>query len=71
MGNYISRTMKHGNEVVGIVETYEDVRYTYKTNHMSKDLRIEDNKSEVKIHIQNQGIKMYIMKDMEMVNNID
>ena len=25
MGKYISRTMKKGNKVVGIVETYEDV----------------------------------------------
>ena len=38
IGNYISRTMKYGNEVVGIVEMYEDVRDTYGTNHMPKYL---------------------------------
>ena len=35
MGNYISNTMKYGNEVVDIVETYEDIRATYETNHMN------------------------------------
>ena len=38
---------------------------------MPKYLSIEDKKSEVKIYIQNQCIKMYVMKEMEMVNNID
>ena len=51
MGNYISRTTKYGREVVGIVETYEDVRATYKTNHTPKYLNIEDNKDEFKVHI--------------------
>ena len=41
MGNYISRTMKYSNKVVGIVETYKDARATYKTNNMPKDLSIE------------------------------
>ena len=38
---------------------------------MPKDLTIEDNKSEVKVQIQNQRIKMYVTKEMDMVNNID
>ena len=58
MCNYISRTIKYGNKVVGIVETYKDVRVTYKTNHMPKYLTIEDKKSEVKVQIQNQRIKI-------------
>ena len=66
MGNYISRTMKYGNEVVGIFETYEDVQATYKTNHIPKYLTIEDKKSEFKVQIHNQRIKMYITKEMEM-----
>ena len=71
MGYYISRTMKYGNKVVGIVETYEDVRSTYKSNHMPKYLIIEDKQSEFKVQIHNQFIKMYATKDMDMVNNID
>ena len=71
MGDYILRTTKQGNEVVDIVEKYEDFRTTYKTNHRPKYLTIEDKKSEVKIQIQNQHIKMCATKDMEMVNNID
>ena len=63
--------MKDGNKVIWIVETYEDVQATYETNHMPKDLTIEDNKSEVKVQIQNQRIKFYITKEIEMVNNID
>ena len=31
MGNYISRNMKYVNKVVGIVDTYKDVRSTYNT----------------------------------------
>ena len=57
MSNYISRTMKYGNEVVEIVETYKYVRATYKTNHMHKLLTIEDNQSDVKVQIQNKRIK--------------
>ena len=38
---------------------------------MAKYLNIEDKKSEVKVHIHNQRIKMYATKDMDMVNNID
>ena len=71
MGNYISRTTNYGNKVVGIMETYEDVWYTYKTNHMPKYLTIGDKKSEVKVQIQNQRIKIYVTKEMEMVNSID
>ena len=71
MGNYISRTMKYINEVVGIVETYKDVWATCKTNHIPKDLNTEDKKSEVKVHIQNQRIKMYVTKEMDVVNDID
>ena len=71
MGNYISRTMKYHNKVVGIVEMYGEVLATYKTNHMHKYLNIGDKKSEVKLYIQNQRIKMYVKKDMDMVNNID
>ena len=54
--------MKYGNKVLGIVETYKDVRATYKTNRMPKDLNIEDKKFEVKVQIHNQHIKMYIAK---------
>ena len=71
MGNYISSTMKYGNEVVGIVDTYKDFLSTFKTNHMPKYLNIEDKKSEVKVQTQNQRIKMHITKEMDMVNNID
>ena len=63
--------MKYSNKVVGIVETYRDVQATYKTKHMPKYLYIEDKKSEVKVQIQNQRTKMYLTKEMEMVNNID
>ena len=38
MGKYISRTMKYGKKVVGIVEKYEYVQSTYKNNHMPKYL---------------------------------
>ena len=38
---------------------------------MNKYLSIEDKKYEVKIKIQNQRIKMYVKKEMKMVNNID
>ena len=71
MSNYISITMKYGNKVLGTVETYKDIRATYKTNHTPKDLNTEDKKFEVKVHIHNQHNKMYVAKYMEMVNNID
>ena len=51
MGNYISKTIKFGNEVVGIMETYKDIQVTYETKHITKYLNIEDKKSEVKVHI--------------------
>ena len=38
---------------------------------MHKSLKTEEKKSEVKLKIQNQCIKMYVTKKMEMVNNID
>ena len=38
---------------------------------MHKNLIIEDKQSEFKVQIQNQFIKMYATKDMDMVNNID
>ena len=57
--------------MVGIVETYEDIWSTYGTKHMPKYLNTEDKKSKVKIQIKNQRIKIYVMKDMDMVNNIE
>ena len=71
MGNYILRNMKYGNEVVGIMETYEEFRATYKANHMPKYLTIEYKQSGVKVQIQYQCIKMYVTKEMEMYNNIE
>ena len=38
---------------------------------MPKYLSTEDKNSEVMIPIHNQCIKMYVRRDMEMVNNID
>ena len=38
---------------------------------MTKYLTIEDKQSEVKVQIQNQCIKMYVTKEMDMVNNIE
>ena len=38
---------------------------------MPKYLNIEDTKSEFKVQIQNQRIKNFVMKDMDIVNNID
>ena len=38
---------------------------------MPKNLSSEDKKSEVKIHIQNQRVKTYVKKEMDMVNNIE
>ena len=38
---------------------------------MPKYLITEEKKSNVKIQIQNQRIKMHVMKYMQMVNNID
>ena len=37
---------------------------------MPKDLTIEDKQYEVKVQIQNQRIKMYIIKETEMINDI-
>ena len=71
MDKYISKTTMYGNEVVGIVDRYKDVRSTYFTNHMPKSLIIEDKKSDIKIHIQNQRINVYVTKEMGMVNNIN
>ena len=62
--------MKYGNGVVSIVETYKDFQATDEKNQMTKDLNIEEKKSEIKVQIQNQRIKMYVTKEMEMVNNI-
>ena len=38
---------------------------------MPKDLTIEYKKYEVREQIYNQRIKMYVTKEMNMVNNID
>ena len=62
--------MKYGNGVVSIVKTYKDFQATDEKNQMTKDLNIEEKKSEIKVQIQNQRIKMYVTKEMEMVNNI-
>ena len=71
MVNYISRIIKYCNGVVRIVEMYKDVRVMYESNHMPKYLTIEDKQSEFKVQIQNQCIKMYVTKYMDVVNNID
>ena len=54
--------MKYSNQVVCIVETYEDAWSTHKVTHMHKYLNIEDKNSEVKLQIQNQRIKIYVTK---------
>ena len=41
--------MNYGNEMVGILETYEDVQSSYETNHIPRGLNTEDKKSEVNI----------------------
>ena len=62
--------MKYGKKLVGIVEMYKDVLAIYKTKHMPKYLTIEDKKFKVKVRIQNQRIKIYVTKEVDLVNNI-
>ena len=62
--------MKYGKKVVDIVDMYREVRDTYGTHKMNKYFIIEDKNSEVKIQNQNQCTKMYVRKEMDMVNTI-
>ena len=45
MCNYISRNIKYGKKLVGIVEMYKHVQATYEINHMLKYLNIKEKKS--------------------------
>ena len=66
--NYISRSMKYGNEVVCAVKEYKDPVTDYEENNMPKDLPRGET-SAAKKAILNQKVKLYVTKEAEIKDN--
>ena len=70
MVEYVLREFKNANDVLSLVRDEVDPMVNFETNNLPKDLSDEDKKSEVKVAVQQQRIKLYVNREMELGNNV-
>ena len=70
MVEYVLREFKNANDVLSLVRDEVDPMVNFETNNLPKDLSDEDKKSEVKVAVQQQRIKLYVNREMELDNNV-
>jgi len=58
MEEYILRKLNNGSDVLPLVRDQKDPHLAFETKHLPKDLSAEDKKSEVKVEIHKQRIKL-------------
>ena len=70
MNEYILREFKNPNDVLSVLRDEEDPRVSFETNNLPDDLTDVEKQSDVKVVIQQQRIKNYVDREMEMENNM-
>ena len=70
MSNFIERKMEYGNEISGIVKTYEDVLKTFKKDGLPEKLTGDDADDTMLIAIQKEEISLYVKKKAKMASHI-
>ena len=70
MVEYVLREFTNANDVLSLVRDEVNPTDDFETNNLPKDLSDTDKKSEVKVAIQQQRIKLYVTREMELDNNV-
>ena len=70
MNEYILREFKNPNDVLSVVSDKEDPRVSFETINLPEELTDAEQQSDVKVAIQQQQIKNYVDREMEMENNM-
>ena len=58
MEEYILRKLDNGSDVLPLVREQKDPRISFEEKHLPKELSTKDKKSEVKVEVHKQRIKM-------------
>ena len=61
--NYMGREIENSNDLMCILTTGDNPVDEYEKNNMPKDLTDEEKKSEVRVQMQKERIRLYIMKE--------
>jgi len=69
MVEYILSNFDNANDVLSVVRDEVDPIVDFETNNLPKDLTEEEKKSGVKVEIQQQRIKLYMTRELELENN--
>ena len=70
MEEYILRKLDNGSDVLPLVREQKDPRVSFEKKHLPKELSTEDKKSEVKVEVHKQRIKMYVNREIELEANM-
>ena len=70
MVDFVLREFRNANDVISLVRDQVDPRTDFEANHMPADLTDIEKKSDVRKAIQQQRIKLFVNREMELENNI-
>ena len=70
MVEYVLREFTNASDVLPLVRDEVDPMVGFEAKNLPKDLSDVDKKSEVKVAVQQQRIKLYVTREMELDNNV-
>ena len=69
--DYILRELKNPRDIVSVVRDLKDPTINFKWNNLPRNLTSQQLKSYVEVAIQREHIKMYVIRESDMSNNMD
>ena len=70
MVEYVLREFTNASDVLPLVRDEVDPMVGFEAKNLPKDLSVVDKTSEVKVAVQQQRIKLYVTREMELDNNV-
>ena len=70
MVEYVLHEFISANDILSLVRDEVNPMNDFEINNLPKDLSDTDKKSEVKVAIQQQRIKLYVTREMKLDNNV-
>ena len=69
--NYVGREFPNGDDIVCIIKSHKDPKPAFDKKHLPEELSEEDKKSDIKVKIQSERIKRYVVKEDELKSSLN
>ena len=69
--NYVGREFTNGDDIVCIIKSRKDPKPAFDKKHLPEELSEEDKKSDIKVKIQSERIKRYVVKEDELKSSLN